>query len=178
MQQKLCRWPITSISFNKVMKNSLLVGIWLSIIFLLMKYTIIIYSFQILFCKNSVPYSITFTRCLGSSSTGYQCSRLGRTIPLSGWARRLSRAWWVNEKGHAMIFRCQNLVSKLHTSRLQNFSMKFSALNEYFEVSFPLEYCVCTAPKFNNLINCKSKFILLIINNLNYILDPNFCPQI
>ena len=70
-----------------------------------------------------------------------------------------------------MIFRCQNLVSKLHTSRLQNFSMKFSALNEYFEVSFPLEYCVCTAPKFNNLINCKSKFILLIINNLNYILD-------
>ena len=77
-----------------------------------------------------------------------------------------------------MIFRCQNLVSKLHTSRLQNFSMKFSALNEYFEVSFPLEYCVCTAPKFNNLINCKSKFILLIINNLNYILDPNFCPQI
>ena len=77
-----------------------------------------------------------------------------------------------------MIFRCQNLVSKLHTSRLQNFSMKFSALNEYFEVSFPLEYCVCTAPKFNNLINCKSKFILLIINNLNYILDPNFFPQI
>ena len=33
------------------MKNSLLVGIWLSIIFLLMTYTIIIYSFQILFAR-------------------------------------------------------------------------------------------------------------------------------
>ena len=168
MQQKLCRFPITSISFNKVMKNRSAYDNRAFFIDDIYNNQLIISNF---FCKNSVPYSITFTRCLGSSSTGYQCSRLGRTIPLSGWARRLSRAWWVNEKGYAMIFRRQNLVSKLHTSRLQNFSMKLSALNEYFEVSFPLEYCVCTAPKFNNLINCKSKFILLIINNLNYILD-------
>ena len=140
MQQKLCRWPITSISFNKVMKNSLLVGIWLSIIFLLMTYTIIIYSFQILFCKNSVPYSITFTRCLGSSSAGYQRSRLGRTVPLSGWARCLSRAWWVNKEGDAMLFRCQKLVSKLHISRLQILAIKLSALNEYFKASFHFKY--------------------------------------
>jgi len=76
-----------------------------------------------------------------------------------------------------MLFRCQKLVSKLHFSRLQILAIKLSALNEYFKASFHFEYFL-RAPKLNDLINYKSKFILFIINNLDYILEPIFSPQI
>ena len=143
-----------------------------------MTYTTIIYWFQILFCKNSVPYSITFTRCLGSSSAGYQRSRLGRTVPLSGWARCLSRAWWVNKEGDAMLFRCQKLVSKLHISRLQILAIKLSALNEYFKASFHFKYFFWKPQNLMTWSTINQNLILLIINNLNYISEPIFCSQI